>query len=342
MSGTALAGGSVRNRRLRARLPLTTHDLSLEDAVVSFAAAGQEQVSGNGGVEDTSCSDVPRSRRRGLGCAVFGAEVPGRIPTPPGPEPREQTTRATKSNRSFSPLRGRLLRQHLTRARRALDEQRFGDAANELGALLTSPELNQGGLNGDEPQDFFLSAVQGVGTQTSLKTEAQRLLGQMPAQARELYELQYGAGAQALLGEAVRTEQRRQIERSRPPLFPHPRRIRSDRAFGSFASGSGASARGGTLLETRARHTRGGHGFRTRAVDTAGRELLSGGACGSGGTGVARPSRARVANGAAGGLAAPGKVASAGRRVGLVDESLCVGCVRVERRNVGPVGHLPG
>lgn len=99
----------------------------------------------------------------------------------------------------------RTLRQHLTRAQTAIDQGRYGDAVSELGALLASPELTRSGARGDEPQDFFLGSAGGVGTQRSLKTEAQRLLGSLPARGRELYELQYGAEAKALLEEAVRS-----------------------------------------------------------------------------------------------------------------------------------------
>ncbi len=104
----------------------------------------------------------------------------------------------------FQPAQ-RSLRQHLTRAKQAIDEQRFGDAVSELGGLLTSPELNRNGEAGGEPQDFFLGTGGGTGPQTSVKTEAQRLLGAMPARGRELYELQFGAEAKLLLEDAVRS-----------------------------------------------------------------------------------------------------------------------------------------
>ena len=99
----------------------------------------------------------------------------------------------------------RNLRQHLTRARTAIDERRYGDAVSELGALLTSPSCRGEARAVTNPQDFFLGVAGALGAQPSLKTEAQRLLGSLPTRGRELYELQYGAEAKALLEEAVRS-----------------------------------------------------------------------------------------------------------------------------------------
>src|SRR6185436_7841775 len=58
--------------------------------------------------------------------------------------------------------------------------------------------------NDDEaPQDFFLPSRSESGTYSSLKNEAQRLLGSMPAKGREWYELQFGAQARARMEAAV-------------------------------------------------------------------------------------------------------------------------------------------
>jgi outer membrane protein assembly factor BamB len=116
----------------------------------------------------------------------------------PGEENREEVESV------FLPA-PRKLRQHLSRANSAIEEQRYGDAVSELGVLLASPELNQGGNSDGEPQDFFLEGRTGSGTQASLKTEAQRLLGAMPARGRELYELQFGAEAKSLLDAATQS-----------------------------------------------------------------------------------------------------------------------------------------
>ncbi|MFV1964523.1 MAG: PQQ-binding-like beta-propeller repeat protein [Pirellulaceae bacterium] len=97
----------------------------------------------------------------------------------------------------------RTMRQHLARAKKAVEEDRYGDAVAELGAVLTNPDPTVGGDRGDEPQDFFTGPSNATGTRSSLKTEAQRLLGALPARGRELYELQYGAEARALLDRAI-------------------------------------------------------------------------------------------------------------------------------------------
>lgn len=97
----------------------------------------------------------------------------------------------------------RSLRQHLARASKAIEEERFSDAVSELGYLLASPAPART-VGGQEPQDFFLDPAPQSGSRTSLKTEAQRLLGTLPAKGRELYELQFGSAARALLDEAIR------------------------------------------------------------------------------------------------------------------------------------------
>jgi outer membrane protein assembly factor BamB len=95
------------------------------------------------------------------------------------------------------------LRQQLTRARRALQEERFGEAVDRLGQLLAAPELSLDGPNVASDQDYFLTNGAEPGTQISMKSEAEQLIGDMPPKGRELYELKYGADAQRLLDEAL-------------------------------------------------------------------------------------------------------------------------------------------
>ncbi|MBM4005041.1 MAG: hypothetical protein FJ295_17430 [Planctomycetes bacterium] len=90
----------------------------------------------------------------------------------------------------------------LQRARKAIAEEHYSDAVAELGRMLN--ELEAGTTPADvAPQDFFLAAKTEAGTYTSLKTEAQQLLGSMPAKGREWYELQFGSQAKAQLEMAV-------------------------------------------------------------------------------------------------------------------------------------------
>lgn len=85
----------------------------------------------------------------------------------------------------------RAVLQRLARARRLLEEARYGEAVRYLGAVL------------DGPEDYFFQPDKSAPTHRSLKAEAQRLIGQMPRQGRELYELQYGARAEQMLSVAV-------------------------------------------------------------------------------------------------------------------------------------------
>ena len=81
--------------------------------------------------------------------------------------------------------------QKLADSRKLLAEGRLGEAVRYLGAILEGPE------------DFFFQPDKASPIHRSLKAEAQRLIGQMPSEGRELYELQYGARARRMLEEAL-------------------------------------------------------------------------------------------------------------------------------------------
>jgi outer membrane protein assembly factor BamB/tetratricopeptide (TPR) repeat protein len=81
--------------------------------------------------------------------------------------------------------------RNLSDARELFKQERYGEAGRFLGAILEAPE------------DYFVRAKDKGSALTSLKAEADNLLGQMPAKGREVYELQYGARARQLLNEAV-------------------------------------------------------------------------------------------------------------------------------------------
>ena len=95
--------------------------------------------------------------------------------------------------------------QNLRNAQELLGEERFSEAVRLLGGVLEGPE------------DYFLPPerpkatakpgdVQPVAQRVarSLKSEAQHLIGQMPAGGREAYELQFGNEAKRLLDSAAR------------------------------------------------------------------------------------------------------------------------------------------
>lgn len=81
--------------------------------------------------------------------------------------------------------------QKLSLANELIEQKRFGEAARLLSTILESPE------------DFFFQPDRHERIYRSLKGEAQRLLGAMPADGKASYELQYGAEARRMLDDAV-------------------------------------------------------------------------------------------------------------------------------------------
>lgn len=79
----------------------------------------------------------------------------------------------------------------LSAAEDFIKEEAWGEAARVLQSLL------------DTPEDVFIEVPRDGATRwVSLRGEANRLMGTMPAKGREFYELQYGARAKARLAEA--------------------------------------------------------------------------------------------------------------------------------------------
>jgi len=93
--------------------------------------------------------------------------------------------------RGIFPPPDRTLLRLLGKAGQLVDQHRYAEAVRCLGAILDSPE------------DHFFQPDKSGPVHRSLKSEAQRLLGQMPRQGRELYELQYGVRARQLLIDAA-------------------------------------------------------------------------------------------------------------------------------------------
>ncbi len=113
---------------------------------------------------------------------------PGVVPVLPGDENRQAET---SLDHLFKPAeRTSLLR--LSDAKQLLGQQRYAEAVRLLGAILNDEE------------DYFFQPDRDSSVHRSLKAEALRLLGEMPRQGRELYELQYGARAQRELVEAAK------------------------------------------------------------------------------------------------------------------------------------------
>jgi len=83
--------------------------------------------------------------------------------------------------------------QHLRRANEALKDQRYFDAVRELVSLLERPEA----------EDYFTNSPKDGLVKTSLKGEAERLLGALPADARRAYEVRFGPTAKLQLEKAI-------------------------------------------------------------------------------------------------------------------------------------------
>ena len=77
--------------------------------------------------------------------------------------------------------------QQLGRAREAVGQGRYGEALEGLADVLQAGE------------DYFFRPDRKQPVYRSLKAEAQRLIGQMPREGRDLYEIRAGADARAML-----------------------------------------------------------------------------------------------------------------------------------------------
>src|SRR5688572_33487475 len=99
---------------------------------------------------------------------------------------------------SIFPPAPRTLRQNLVRAKKAIEEERFSDAVTELGTVLTGANLaDQPAASADDNQDYFIEVPGQTGTKTSIKEEAQRLLGLLPPKGRNLLDLNLAPAVRA-------------------------------------------------------------------------------------------------------------------------------------------------
>jgi len=90
----------------------------------------------------------------------------------------------------------RLVLQRLSQAGELSRQARYAEAARYLGVILNGPE------------DYFFQPDKNEPIHRSLKSEARRLIAEMPKKGREFYEIQYGARARRMLTEAISTGDR--------------------------------------------------------------------------------------------------------------------------------------
>lgn len=119
----------------------------------------------------------------------------------PGPDLRAQNKAKDKDDEQLSSTlfmsADRKTLQSLRSAQEMLKENRFGEATRLLGAILESSE------------DYFYAPDRkaadpnGQRVYHSLKHEAQRIVGELPPEGMEAYELQFGAAARKRLDESV-------------------------------------------------------------------------------------------------------------------------------------------
>ena len=121
------------------------------------------------------------------------AQAPAPVIAPPATVDEGGDTKAEKAEVGgdvfLRPQRELL--QRLNNARRLIDQRRFSEAVRSLGWILECDE------------DYFVRGDDGSAVFESLKSQAQSLIGRMPAAGRDLYELEYGAKARARLEEAA-------------------------------------------------------------------------------------------------------------------------------------------
>ena len=130
--------------------------------------------------------------RRVLGfvAAALGFLIAGGAAIGDGPVETTEAAEESIEARVALPT-DRLKERQLDRAQRLVANERWSDAATLLDEMLA----------GD--RDFFFRPQQGQATWRSIKTEAARLIGSVPAAGRAAYDLQFRARADRLLQEAI-------------------------------------------------------------------------------------------------------------------------------------------
>jgi hypothetical protein len=98
-----------------------------------------------------------------------------------GPADRE-------TSRGVLPTASHKVQRQFSLACQAIQQERFSEAA----AMLQT-------FAGGDVEDLFLAADEGTATQTTIRREAVRLIGSLPPEGRQSYQLQFGAQAQAML-----------------------------------------------------------------------------------------------------------------------------------------------
>ncbi len=127
------------------------------------------------------------------GLAAFAVAIPiyCAVAKPAGQAGEEQDKDDANVRDNVFPTAERNLVVLLSKARQLIAHERYAETIQCLGAILEAPE------------DAFLRPSSKSDVSSGLKAEAQALLGRLPTQGRELYELDCGAQARKILSAAV-------------------------------------------------------------------------------------------------------------------------------------------
>ncbi|MCA9148427.1 MAG: PQQ-binding-like beta-propeller repeat protein, partial [Planctomycetales bacterium] len=108
-------------------------------------------------------------------------------------------------------LAPREYQQQLKQAESAIERGEFSDAIQILAQLVAPPEA-AAAVETDRPlEDFFIGRPSDALLNQSLRSEASRLIHELPPAGKELYRLQYGAIAQQKLQAAVANHDDKQL-----------------------------------------------------------------------------------------------------------------------------------
>jgi outer membrane protein assembly factor BamB len=97
-----------------------------------------------------------------------------------------------ESSHGVLPTAGHKVQRQFSLACQAIQQQRFGEAVATLQTLV-----------GGDVEDLFLAPDEQTATQTTVRREALKLIGSLPPEGRESYQLQFGPQAQAMLQQAA-------------------------------------------------------------------------------------------------------------------------------------------
>ena len=107
-----------------------------------------------------------------------------------------------ETSRGVLPTASHQVRRQFSLASQAIQQQRFSEAVAMLQTLV-----------GGDTEELFLAGDEGTATQTTVRHEAARLIGSLPPEGQQLYQLQFGSQAQAVLEQSAAAGNRQGLVR---------------------------------------------------------------------------------------------------------------------------------